>query len=486
MNPRDIRRTIAWIVGIGSAILIVALIMIPPVLGVADSGDYARVLVGAGIAPLDPNESYHDRYFGYAHSLYGYGGYLFGGYFSTHVLLVMVAGWIGRIFSAEHFDIRVLGACYTALYVWAVTLLIKHAPKAHSHNATLAVTLTLAFCIVVVFGDIGYVVYFQSFFGEPYAFIATLLTVGAVVALLTSDRPSGALFALFVGAALALATSKIQNAPIGFAFAALAWRMLQLRDDRRWRKQVWTGAALLVVCSALMIVVAPDRLKHTNLYQSIFYGVLKDTPRLSADMKELGIPEKYAANAGTNYFQKDTAIPQGDPTLHREVLEKLSHKDIALYYARHPSRFIQKLEVAADNAVYIRPGYLGNYDQSEGKQWRALSYTYSAWSQWKEEHMPRQLAVFAVFYALYYLLLAAIWLRTQSRKLRLGLETMAIVGVAGLFAVFVAIIGDGEADMGKHLFMFNVCFDLMVVSVVTGIAYVIAKLVESRSRARAR
>ncbi|MFD0674872.1 hypothetical protein [Cohnella sp. GCM10027633] len=484
MKSRDIRATIAWIVGIGSAICIVALIMIPPVLGVADSGDYARVLVGAGIAPLDPGESYHDRYFGYAHRLFGYGGYMFGGYFSTHVLLVIVAGWIGRIFSTEHFDIRVLGACYTALYVWAVMLLIKHTPKAHSRKATIAVTLALSACIVFVFGDIGYVVYFQSFFGEPYALIATLLTVAAVLALLTSDKPSGAMFALFALAALALATSKIQNAPIGFAFAALAWRMLQLRDDRRWRKQVWTGIAALVVCSALMIVVAPDRLKHTNLYQSIFYGVLKNTPHLSADMKELGIPEKYAGNAGTNYFQKDTVIPQGDPILHREVLEKLSHKDIALYYARHPLRFIQKLEVAADNAVYIRPGYLGNYDQSAGKPWRALSYTYSAWSQWKAEHMPRTLAVFVAFYAIYYLSLAAIWLRTRSRRLRLGLETMAIVGVAGLFAVFVAIIGDGEADMGKHLFMFNVCFDLMVVSVVTGAAYGMAKLVGSGIFAR--
>lgn len=482
MNSRDIRARIAWIVGIVSAILVVALMMIPPVLGVADSGDYARVLVGAGIAPLDPNETYHDRYFGYAHSLYGYGGYQFGGYFSTHVLLVMIAGWIGRIVSSEHFDIRVLGACYTALYALAVTLLIRSVPRASSNGVTATVALVLSVCVLFVFGDLGYVVYFQSFFGEPYALIAMLLTVAAVLGLLTADKPCGAMFALFTIAALALATSKLQNAPLGFAFAALAWRMLRLRDDRRWRKQVWTGVTALVVCSMLMIVVAPDRLKSTNLYQSIFYGVLKDTPHLSADMKELGIPEKYAVNAGTNYFQQDAAIPQGDPTLHREVLEQRSHKDIALYYARHPSRFVQKLKVAADNAVYIRPGYLGNYDRSEGKPWRALSYTYSTWSSWKAEHLPRQLAFFVSFYALYYLLLAGMWLRTHSRRLRLGLETMAIVGIAGLFAVFVAIIGDGEADMGKHLFMFNVCFDLMGVSVVTAIAYGLAKLVAYRRR----
>lgn len=480
MKARDIRTIVAWIAGIGSAILLIWLLMIPPVLGLADSGDFARVMVGAGIAPLEPDESYHDRYFGFSHQYYGYGGYMLGGYFSTHVLLVTIAGWLGRIVSLDYFDMRVLGCCYAALYIWAIVLLIKSSPKVCNRKATLAVSAVLAGCLVFTFGDIGYIAYFQSFYGEPYALIATLLTVGAVLALLASDKPSGAMLAIFIGAALALATSKIQNAPLGFAFALLAWRMLKLRDDRPWRKQVWTGAIILVVCSALMIVVAPDRLKQTNLYQSIFFGVLKNSQDVASDMKELGIPDKYAGLAGTNYFQKDTVIPQSDPVLHRDVLEKLSHKDIALYYVRHPSRFIQKLKVAADNGVYIRPLYLGNYDQSARKPWGAVSHAYSAWSQWKVKTMPHTLGIFLMFYAFYYLALAWIWLRTASRRLRLGLETMAIIGIAGAFAVFVAIIGDGEADMGKHLFMFNVCFDMMVISIVTGIAYGLAKLVTRR------
>ncbi|WP_027086740.1 DUF3488 domain-containing protein [Cohnella panacarvi] len=482
MKARDVRTIAAWIAAVGSAVLILWLLMIPPVLGLADSGDFARVMVGAGIAPLDPNESYDGRYFGFSHQYYGYGDYMLGGYFSTHVLLVAIAGWLGRIVSLDHFDMRVLGCCYAALYIWAIVLLIRSSPKVANRKATLAVSAALAACLVFVFGDIGYIVYFQSFFGEPYALIATLLTVGAALVLLASDRPSGAMLAIFICAALALATSKIQNAPLGFAFALLAWRMLKLREDRTWRKQAWTGVIVLVVCSALMIVVAPDRLKHTNLYQSIFFGVLKSSPDVASDMEELGIPDKYAGLAGTNYFQKNTVIPQSDPVLHREVLEKLSHKDIAMYYLRHPSRFIQKLEVAASNGVYIRPLYLGNYDQSAQKPRGAVSHAYSAWSQWKVKKMPHTLGIFLMFYAFYYLALAWIWLHTASRRLRLGLETMAIIGIAGAFAVFVAIIGDGEADMGKHLFMFNVCFDMMVVSIVVSMTYFVTKFMFREGR----
>jgi len=476
----DIRKIAAWIAGFAAAVLVVVLIMVPPVLGLADSGDFGRVLGGVGLTHLDPNESYEDRYFGYAHQFFGYGGYMLGGYNSTHVLLVAAAGLVGRIFDGEIFDIRFLGAVYTALFVWAVALFVRYAPKTENRSTTLIVSAVLALSLIFIFGDVGYIVYFQSFFGEPYALIATLLAVAGALALVSADRPTGGLFALFVAAALALATSKIQNAPLGFAFALLAWRMLALRPDSRWRKQVLTGIGVLVVGSALMIIVAPDRLKNVNLYQSIFFGVLRNSSDVAGDMKELGIPEKYAALAGTNYFQKDTAIPQNDPVLREEVLEKLSHKDIAFYYLRHPSRFIQKLEAAADNAVYIRPGYLGNYDQSAGKPWGAISGEFGVWSKWKVTGMPRSLGFFIGFYVLYYAVLAFLWRKMSSRRFRLALETMAVVGLAGAFAVVVPLIGDGEADLGKHLFMFNVCFDMMVISVVTGVAYGLVRIAARR------
>lgn len=482
---KDIRKLVAWITGIAAAALIIYLLMIPPVLGLADSGDFGRVLGVTGLAPLDPNESYEDRYFGYAHQHYGYGGYTVGGYVSTHVLLVAIAGWIGRIFNSNVFDIRVLGAVYTAIFLSAIVLFVRYAPKASTRLGTLFVASILAISLLFVFGDLGYLVYFQSFFGEPYALIGLLLTVASALALLSHEKPSGKLLALFVGAAIAVATSKIQNAPLGFAFALLTWRMLTLRPDVRWRRQVWTGAGILILTSALMIVAAPDRLKNTNLYQSIFYGVLKDSPDVAGDMKELGIPEKYAVLAGTNYFQKDTAIWQKDPVLKEEVLEKLSHKDIALFYLKHPGRFIHKLERAADNAMFIRPNYLGNYDQSAGKPWGAISNKFSLWSKWKVESMPHTLGWFLGFYAFYFLLLAVIWWRTSSTRLRLGAETLAAVGLAGAFACVVPLIGDGEADLGKHLFMFNVCFDMMVISVVAGMSYGLVKLASLAKRRQA-
>jgi hypothetical protein len=478
----DIRKSIAVITGIAVSVLIIALIMISPVIGLADSGDFGRVFGVTGLKVLDPQQSYEELYFNYAHQKFGYGGYALGGYVSTHVILVAVAGWIGRVFNGEVFDIRILGVCYSVLYVWAITLLVRHSPETGSRKNTLILSTILALSLIFVFGDIGYLAFFQSFFGEPFALIAMLLLVASIMAIASSPSPTGKLLALFIVAALAVATSKIQNAPLGFAFALLAWRMIGLRTDAKWRKQVGIGVAALVIGSALMIIVAPDRLKNTNLYQSIFYGVLKDSPHVAKDMEELGIPEKYAVLAGTNYFQKDTAIPQKDPVLRQEVLEKLSHKDIALYYLRHPSRFMQKLDRAAENAMFIRPYYLGNYDQSAGKPPGTISYRFSGWSQWKDAYMPSHSIVYISLFLAYYVVLGVIWWRNRSRRLRLVAETLAVVALAGIFSCVVPLIGDGEADLGKHLFMFNVCFDMMVISALTGIVYGGIRLAERVAR----
>jgi hypothetical protein len=208
---------------------------------------------------------------------------------------------------------------------------------------------------------------------------------------------------------------------------------------------------------------------------------LKDSPDIAQDMKELGIPEKYAVLAGTNYFQKDTAIPQKDPVLRKEVLEKLSHKDIAFYYLRHPTRFIQKLERAAANAMFIRPYYLGNYDQSVGKPPGTIAYKFSGWSQWKAHYMTRTLGGYLGFYVLYLAVLIILWWRTPYQRLRLVAETMVVIALAGVFSCVIPLIGDGEADLGKHLFMFNVSFDMIVISVATGVVYGLVKLAQRRS-----
>ncbi|MBB6638258.1 hypothetical protein [Cohnella thailandensis] len=459
----DIRLAIGRIAALMASLLIVSLIMTSPIVGVADNGDFARVMGASGIAPLDPSESYGERYFRHAHSHYAYGTFLSGGYVSTHVLLVALSGLLSRLLLEPVYDIRCLGLLYTIAILFAILLLVRHMPELKTRKGTVLLSSAFSIALALVFLDIGYLAYFQSFFGEPYAMVAMLLMTAAALALTSSQAPSGKLLALFVCSALAVATAKIQYAPLGFVFAMLAWRLRDLQTSVRWRRQVRVGACLIAAGSIAMMIAAPNRLVHTNLYQSIFYGVLKDTPSIEADLKELGIPPKYAVLAGTNYFQKDTAIPQRDAALKREVLDRLSHRTIAMFYLKHPGRLLEKMKKAALAGTSIRPYYLGNYDKTDGKPKGALSYRFSAWSEFKHQRMPKSLGWFAIVYSGYMLVIGAGWLRSRSRSAKFAFETLAVVAACGIFAFVIPLIGDGEADLGKHLFLFNVCFDMMLV-----------------------
>ena len=481
-RPRNVILGVALAAAAGVGVF---LLFFPPVIGVADNGDFARVMRQAGLTHLDPRETYEQRYFHYAHTRYAFTDHAWGGYVSSHVILVNVAAWLGRIADGRVFDIRVLGACYLALLLTALALIGRYLPAGRRRSAggEAIVTAAALAALVFVFADVGYLAYFNSFFGEPYALVGMLLLAGAALAIAAADRPSGAMLALLAAAAFAVATSKIQNAPLGLAFALLFARLFTLRRDRQWRLQASAGLAAVVLGSLAMLALAPDGLRHINLYQTVFYGILKDSPSVSADMRELGIPEKYAALAGTNYFQKDTAIPQDDPELRREVLEKLGHKDVLLYYLRHPDRLRQKLERAAENGVYIRPKYLGNYDREAGRPPGALAWTFSGWSRLKP-HLPHTLPWVTGFYSLYALSLGICWMRLRSPRARLIAETLAAVALAGAFSFVVPVLGDGEADLAKHLFMFNVCSDMMIVSAIAAVAAAAVRLAGIRPAER--
>ncbi|MFF2483020.1 hypothetical protein [Paenibacillus sp. NPDC058071] len=459
-----------WLAVTAGIIILVMLLFIRPVTGVADNGDFHRVMTAGGLTYFDEGESYEDRYFGYAHEKYGYGPFLFGSYVSSQIPLVVLAGLLGRVWNGEWFDIRVLASLYSALFLAALFILVKF-----NKSSSFWFNLALTGVLVVVFADVGYTAYFNSFFGEAATLVFMLLTVGLVLGALRAERGASGLLAAFFLAAALLVSTKLQYAPIGVVIGLLGIRLMRARTDRGWRRTAVIGSAVVLAASIVVYAAAPGGLKGINLYQTVFFGVLKDSPDPARDLQELGLPESLAVNAGTNYFQKDAVIKQNDPRI-EEALSKIGHTDVLLYYAKHPLRFVQKLERGAKNGMSVRPYYLGSFDQAEGRGRGALNYAYSVWSEFKHTHVPNRLWFVALFYLLYVgVILASYFKRRRSESLesrarrRLALEVLLTVALIGVFALAVPLVGDGEADLGKHLFLFNVCFDLMAITALMGL-----------------
>lgn len=463
---------------IAAAAAIIYVLFVKPVAGIADNGDFLRIMASTGLDYLHPNLSYDDKYFGYFIREFKLVPLGIGGYASTQVPLVLIATWLNMLlYSRDVFDMRFMAVVYSILLLAAVWVVSR------SHRTIpAAARIVLALALVFVFADAGYIAYFNSLFGEPVSFVFLLLTVAFALAAAARETPSRKLLIAFFICAIWLTGSKIQNAPVGILLALLGLRFLGLRGDKPWRRTVIGFSAFLAFGSLAMYVLAPKQLKEINMYQTVFYGVVKDSPMPEADLEELGVPGELAVLAGTNFFTADTAIPQRDPRLYETFYNHMSHGKVALFYLKHPGRLLQKLEIAAHNGMTIRPYYLGTYEQNEGMPRGAISGKLGWWSEAKRSLLPNTLWFLVPFCLLYY---AAVWLewsRADTLGGRIYAETFALVGLIGIVSFLIPVIGDGEADLSKHLFLFNVCFDVMFAASVVWLAGKAALLFGGRRR----
>lgn len=452
------------------------LLIAKPLIGVANNGDFERIMGTVGLADLHPEEPYADKYFAYFHRLYANSQLGLGGYISTQLIPVFAAKLVNIVlFSSKLFDVRFLAGLYALVFLSGLYMILRWART----GSRLADGL-LAALFVVVFADVGYMAYFNSLFGEPVTFAFLFLMLGFGFAIGKSKRPTIGMLAGFYISAFMMFGSKIQYAPIGIVLALLGFRLWKLRDDRSWRRAVIWMSGFLAIAAVAFYVTAPKELSSINNYQTVFYGVLKDSPTPERDLEKLGISPELAVLANTNYFTADTPIKQNDPMLKEAFYDKISYGKIIGFYLTHPSRFVSKLEKAAENGRMLRPYYLGTYEKSVGKQAGAVAEMYSGWSKFKKDVWPHSLLSVIVLYIVYFAGVIGYYIRSWEHSRRFVSELLAAVGVIGAIAFVVPIIGDGEADLGKHLFLYSLCYDVMLVTVVAGLTALAVRAIAGR------
>jgi multidrug transporter EmrE-like cation transporter len=147
---------------------------------------------------------------------------------------------------------------------------------------------------------------------------------------------------------------------------------------------------------------------------------------------------------------------------------------------KHPARYIHKLQVTAHNTSTVRPSYLGNYEKAAGYERRQQSTAFDTWSALKAKFLPHTLWFVILVYALYYLTLLFLHRKEHSLAARRTYEVFGAIGLIGAVAFLVPLLGDGEADMEKHLFLFSACFDLMLAISTTWVTYQIVRIISRR------
>ncbi|MBX3276769.1 MAG: hypothetical protein KF868_02085 [Acidobacteria bacterium] len=447
-----------------------ALLWTPPIVGLADNGDFFRMLRWGQLAHRTLRDGeVEDRYEGWINREYRFVAHpmlAWKGLPSSEALFVKAAALLALIWpGGGSFDLRLLGLVHALAFAAAATLLLR------GWREVLLPSPVLIAGLVVVFCDIGYLVYFQSFYSEAASFIFLLAFVGSGLLLMSGAISRGRTW-LFFACAFLLVSAKAQNILLALPLALTAARLyIDAAGDRRLRRIVLAGFTAILLIAAGIYITTPRGMKNANLYNSVFNGFLKWTPSPGAALARLGLDPGLSELAGSNYFQ--TPVDVTGEEMQQKFFARTGPLAVAGHYLRNPADLLIAMQRTAISAFTLQPEIYGNFERSSGYPYGEKAVRWNLWSRFKQNMLPHSLTIVAVHAGL--LLLGIIVMR-RGRERNLG-EFYFALWLMMCLSFAVPVPGDGENDLEKHLFLYQALFDLsLVIAAATAVRAIVRKL----------
>jgi hypothetical protein len=431
-----------WIALLLATGIVSFLLFIPPAVGLADNGDFAKIIGRFDL--YQPNQAN-----GFADTTYRIDPlhHWTGDVISSEILPAAVAVGLNRIFSSSTFDMRWIGAVHAALYLLAFYLALPL-----MRGLPLLGRLILLAAIVAILGDVMYVSALNSFYMDTAAWIFLCLCV--VLYLRALRRCSRAdRIGLLICLALLIA-SKTQHIVAGcviFALMLLTRRQLGLT-------RAWLGSAALTTAASMAIafIGTPPGYATIQSFNIIFYELLPHSDNVHRDLAQLGLDDSYARWSGMHTYSEGSPMT-ADPQFSRVFGGRTGQGHIAAFYARHPGEAWRLLIAAMAEAGRQRP-YLGNYDRRSAREFTE-SNSFAVWSSLKRAlfwHNGR-------LYLAYVLgLLGLLCFLGWRRRIFAGVVAFSVLTI---IEMSICSLGD-VLDTLRHEWVFNGLTDLAVVFVV--------------------
>ncbi|MCA1719696.1 MAG: hypothetical protein LC779_00820 [Actinobacteria bacterium] len=404
-----------------------------PVIGLADNGDYKRVLSPLHLVADVPTAQT---------------------YASTEVLLARLVHWLDP---GPDLDVRAMGLAHAVLLGVAVWLVVRALP------GPLALRALTAALLVVVLTDTRLIVYLQSFYTEPSSLLALLLVVAAVLHAWRRETLSVLGVLAIAAAAAALVVAKSQNAPLVLPMAVL----LVARPSWRGRWLPAILAAGLVVLSVGYLQRQPPQLAASNRYNAVFVELLGFSPDPAADLQELGVNPGLVSYKGIAIYQSGNALR--DPRF-GDFFETVTTRRIAQFYLEHPGRALSLARRGASASAELVPRGisppLGTRTLEPGVEPYADTCKLCLFSS-----LSRGLRGAAP------VLLPLLWLAAAAAAWRLRGEdgvppVLLLLASSAAISTAVALLAEGEFEIVKHLYLASVSNGLLAVLLVHAVGLV--------------
>ncbi|WP_407891070.1 hypothetical protein [Lacticaseibacillus sp. N501-2] len=444
----------AWLAVGLTVILVAPMLFISPIHGYADNGDFWRAILPNGIYPFAASN--RSDYFNYVAPHYHIMQYFNENQtqvYSSQALFIQLALWLNRLFySRTVFDLRFMGLVYFTLFlgtIWLLTTALT-TPLRRFRSYLIAIM------VVLVFADAGFTLYFNSFFAEPGGYIALLNATAAWLFIARMPKHRKLWVIGYFLNVLVFITNKQQNAPIALSFMVVTLGLLAYPAVRKRWPYLLIGISVVAASGVLTFALISKDFNDINLYQSFTNGVLLENSHPTGNIQQAGLNGQYALMRGDAYNPPGTAavLPSAFYTKNH-LLKKLSTSWIVMYYLKHPTQGVAMLDVAAKNQMIVQPTMVGDYTKSQGVKPKQQMHHNTTVTKLGQTFYPKRYAfglMLAVTLIMVFMVGAfADWKTGEKEgpmRLALVLGLLSIV----VFVPIVSIIGDGAADLAKHLF----------------------------------
>lgn len=453
--------------------------------GLSDNGDFRRVLLTNNIEYADDTDHYYLFKQDYVMNLNNADNVFTAMYeawqkndeeeiyTSPHFLIIKISKELNVISNAINgrpftdYNIAYMAVLYIFMLSVAAWVIFTFFA-----DSRIRIQIAVFVLFIFVFCDAGYLLYFNSFYGEPLQYTALMMLIA--FGMLIYKRPSlPKAFGFFVSLYF-FAGAKLANVPYSLILAILALFIMIMRKDKLFKIGVLTAAAVCIAGIIGLYYSIPDWMNKDTTYQAVFLGILKESDDPAADLRELGVSEDYAVLANTHAYMDDDEYPIdiNSEEFERGFYDVVSKADIAAFYLRHPVRLIKELNLAIDNSAYIRPPSLGNSADVPME----ITDKFSGWSKLRValRFLYEPWVIFAAFaiITLYMLFMNIFYIHNHKiespeRKYMICALDILILGL--WINLVLPIMSNGEADIAKHMFLFTNCIDILFFVCLIGI-----------------
>ncbi|MBD8499303.1 hypothetical protein [Paenibacillus arenosi] len=452
----------AMLAALGVLFITIIALFVPPYIGMADNGDYFRILYSNGLYFNMPNyDSYYLGYFIKEYGIFQHFNENGATLFSSQSYFIRLSIWLNELFYHDQlYDIRFQTIIFIVLYTIAIYLFVESLtwkiPRKYGYP--------IALIAIFLFADTAYTAFFNSFFSESIVWTMLIYVFAAGLLLYRNRYNDYVLMAIFFVSALLLTTSKQQNAPVGVILAVTGLVLIFVRKERAYRIGMSAILVALFLAGVGTYVLIPKEFVNINQYHAMTRGVLMESEDPEATLKAFGIDKQYAVLNKSIYYEPYTTVDVDSKILEDHFYSKYGFGSILAYYITNPGQAFKMLDIAAKHAFTIRPPAMGNYEKSAGKEFAAQTSFFSVYSKIKHALAPKTFG----FIVLWVIIIIGLYMPSfikavKDKHMRHIQRLPLILGIMllGLSGILVSIIGAGDADLSKHEFLFTAAFDLV-------------------------